>query len=85
MNAYKKYLISSMGLTEAQFIPSSLLEKDEFPGIDPDELEKGEEEEQGEHGMSREKARQTATDHLGAPKQGHYYTGVENAKQAGML
>lgn len=74
-----------MGLTEAQFIPSSLLEKDEFPGIDPDELEKGEEEERGEHGMSREKARQTATDHLGAPKQGHYYTGVEKAKQTGML
>lgn len=85
MNDYKKYLLRQMGLKEAQFIPSSLLEKDEFPGIDPDELEKGKEDEKGEHHMSDKKAELTAKQHLNAPDQAHYYTGLEKAKDAGML
>lgn len=82
MNDYKDYIRRSLGLTEAQFIPASLLEKDE---VDPDELEKGTGEEAGEHGMPPKKARQTAKDHLGEPNQGHYYTGMEKAKKSGML
>ena len=82
MNDYKDHIRRSLGLTEAQFIPASLLEKDE---IDPEELEKGTGEEAGEHGMPPKKARQTAKDHLGAPNQGHYYTGMEKAKKDGML
>ena len=82
MNDYKDHIRRSLGLTEAQFIPASLLEKDE---IDPEELEKGTGEEAGEHGMPPKKARQTAKDHLGEPNQAHYYTGMEKAKKSGML
>ncbi len=80
---YKKYLVRQMGLKEAQFVP--FVREDEHPDIDPDELRKGTGEERREHGMSPKKARKTATDHLEEPNQGHYYSGVEKAKKAGML
>lgn len=82
---FKKYLLRQLGLKESQFVPSPLREKDEYPGIDPDELEKGTEEEAGEHGMTLGKARKTATQHLEEPGQAHYYSGLAKAKKAGML
>lgn len=85
MKDYKKYLLRQLGLKESQFVPSPLREKDEYPGIDPDELEKGTEEEEGEHGMTLGKARKTAAQHLEEPGQAHYYSGLEKAKKAGML
>lgn len=85
MKDYKKYLLRQLGIKESQFVPSPLREKDEYPGIDPDELEKGTEEEEGEHGMTLGKARKTAAQHLEEPGQAHYYSGLEKAKKAGML
>lgn len=81
---YKNYLLRQMGIKESQ-VPPSIVERNAFPGIDPDELEMGAEDEKDEHHMSDEKAAQTAAQHLDQPNQGHYYTGMEKAKKAGML
>jgi hypothetical protein len=81
---YKGYLLRQLGIKESM-IPPSLVERNTFPGIDPDELEMGAEDEKGEHHMSDEDAQQTAAQHLGEPKQGHYYSGLDMAKKIGML
>jgi len=73
-----------MGIKEST-LPPSIVEDNSFPGIDPDELKQGEEDEKEEHGMSDEKAKQTAAQHLKEPDQHHYYSGIEKAKQQGML
>lgn len=77
---YKKYVMRQLGLQEAQFVP---LPKTE--AIDADELEKGIDDEAGEHNMTPEKARLTAKQHLSKANQGHYYSGMDKAKKAGML
>ena len=84
MSNYKSYLLRQLGIKEGQ-IKSSDVDRDAFPGIDPDELEQGSDEERQEHGFPPDIATKTAVDHLEAPEQGHYYTGVEKAKDAGML
>lgn len=61
------------------------MEKNYFPGIDPDELEMGANDEREEHGMPQDKAELTARQHLDKPNQGHYYSGMEKAKDKGML
>jgi len=75
MSEYRKYFLRQLGIKESQFNST----------IDPDELEKGTGEERDEHGMPPDEAEKTARDHLGDPKQGHYYTGVDMAKKMGML
>lgn len=82
MSDYKSYLLRQLGIKESRYKPSV---DDPYKDIDPDELETGADEEAEEHGMSPEKAKQTAIDHLKEPQQGHYYTGVEKAKNMGML
>lgn len=84
MSNYKSYLLRQLGIKESQFKPS-IVERNAFPGIDPDELEKGAEDEKEEHDMSAEKAELTARQHLGKPEQGHYYSGMDKAKNMGML
>jgi hypothetical protein len=84
MSDYKKYLLRQLGIKESQ-LPRSVVEKNEFPGIDPDELEAGTKDEEGEHNMSPEKAKQTAIQHLKEPDQAHYYSGMEKAQEKGML
>lgn len=84
MSDYKKYFIRQMGLKESQ-IKSSDIDKDEYPGIDPDELIAGANDEAGEHNMPKDKAIQTAVQHLDEPGQAHYYSGLEKAKDKGML
>ncbi len=81
---YKNYLLRQLGIKESQF-KSPLVEDNSFPGIDPDELEKGTEEERDDHDMSGEEAAKTATQHLTQPEQKHYYSGMEKAKNKGML
>jgi len=81
---YKNYLLRQMGVKESQIKPS-IVERNAFPNIDPDELEMGSKDEKEEHGMSDEKAAQTAAQHLQQKDQGHYYTGMEKAKKQGML
>jgi hypothetical protein len=81
---YKGYLLRQLGIKESMF-PSSIVERDSFPGIDPDELEKGTEEERDEHGMPLKKAQQTAAQHLSEPDQKHYYSGLDIAKKHGDL
>lgn len=85
MSNYKDYLLRQLGIKESQLPASSIVERDSYPGIDPDELEQGTEDEKDEHGMSPEKAKQTAAQHLEEPGQAHYYSGMEKAKQKGML
>jgi hypothetical protein len=82
MSDYKSYLLRQLGIKESQY---KSFVNDPYDDIDPDELRKGADDETGEHGMSPEDAERTAMDHLTAPDQGHYYTGVETAKDAGML
>lgn len=84
MSEYKSFLLRQLGIRESQIKPSTV-DRDAFPGIDPEELEAGTEDEKEEHGMSPDKAKQTAAQHLTAPKQAHYYSGMEKAKDAGML
>lgn len=84
MSEYKHYFKRQLGINESQF-PLSEVDRNSFPGIDPDELERGTEEERDEHGMPIRKAKQTAAQHLREPEQNHYYTGVERAKDQGML
>ena len=84
MSNYKNYLLRQLGLKESQ-LPASIIERDAYPGIDPDELEQGTADEKDEHGMPLDKAKQTATQHLDQPNQGHYYSGMDKAKNAGML
>jgi hypothetical protein len=84
MSNYKNYLLRQLGIKESQ-LPASIVERDSYPGIDPDELEQGTEDEKDEHGMSLDKAKQTATQHLEEPNQSHYYSGMEKAKEKGML
>jgi len=84
MSNYKNYLLLAMGVKEGQIKPS-IVERNIFPDIDPDELEMGSDEEKDEHGMSPEEARQTAAQHLEDPGQKHYYTGIAKAKRQGML
>lgn len=81
---YKRYQLSQLGIKESTIKPSDV-DRDAFPGIDPEEWEKGAGEEHDEHGMPVKKAVHTAADHLGAPDQGHYYSGMEKAKSQGML
>ena len=84
MTNYKNYLLRAMGVKEGQVKPS-IVERNAFPGIDPDELEKGAEDEKEEHGMDDEDAYKTATQHLKEPEQHHYYSGMDKAKRQGML
>ena len=73
-----------MGIKESQFKPS-IVERNAYPGIDPDELEQGKNDEEEEHHMSPDKAETTALQHLKGKNQGHYYSGMEKAKEQGML
>ena len=84
MSNYKNYLLRQLGIKESQ-LPASIVERDSYPGIDPDELEQGTEDEKDEHGMPLDKAKQTAIQHLEEPDQKHYYSGMEKAKDKGML
>lgn len=84
MSDYKNYLCRAMGVKESRIKPSDI-DRDEFPGIDPDELVAGANDEAGEHGMPKSDAIQTAVQHLEAPDQAHYYSGLEKAKDKGML
>jgi len=84
MSNYKKYLLRQLGIKESQFKPS-IVERNAYPGIDPDELEQGEKDEEEEHHMSPDKAKTTALQHLKGKDQGHYYSGMEQAKDKGML
>lgn len=84
MSNYKNYLLRQMGIKESQIKPS-IVERNAYPGIDPDELETGIEDEKDDHDMSSAEANLTARQHLEQPDQGHYYTGTEKAKKAGML
>jgi hypothetical protein len=83
MSNYKSYFLRQLGIKESQFAKSTV--NDPYNNIDPDELENGTDEEGDEHGFSPDIAKKTALDHLTAPKQGHYYSGVEKAKDQGML
>ena len=84
MSNYKNYQLSQLGIRESSIKPSEV-ERDAFPGIDPDELETGIEDEKDEHEMSIDKAKKTAIQHLETPDQKHYYSGLEKAKSQGML
>lgn len=75
---YKTYLLKQLGIKESQL-------KSKYPAVDPDELEMGTEDERDEHHMSQADAERTALQHLAAPDQTHYYTGMEKAKDKGML
>jgi hypothetical protein len=82
MSHYKNYLLRQLGLKEDRNRHDI---DDPYPEIDPQELEKGTEDEKDEHGMPIKKAELTAKQHLGKPDQGHYYSGMEKAKDKGML
>jgi len=84
MSDYKKYLLRQLGIKESSIQPS-IVERNSYPGIDPQELEIGTKDEKDDHGMPIDKAKLTAKQHLAAPDQEHYYSGVEKAKKAGML
>jgi len=84
MSNYKKYFLRQLSIKESQFKKSEI-DRNEFPGIDPEELKAGKEEEEGEHGFPPKQALKVAADHLKEPDQHHYYKGVEQAKERGML
>ena len=81
---YKKYFLRQLSIKESQFKQSEV-DRNAFPGIDPEELEVGKEEEEEEHGFPPKQAQKIAIDHLKEPDQHHYYKGVEKAKGMGML
>lgn len=80
---YKSYFLRQLGIKESQLTPSEV--NDPYKDIDPDELEMGTEDEKDEHGFPLKQAEKTAIDHLTAKDQGHYYSGMEKAKDQGML
>lgn len=84
MSDYKNYQLRQLGIKESSIKPSTV-DRNSFPGIDPRELEMGTEDEKDEHGMPIDKAKLTAKQHLAAPGQAHYYSGVEKARTSGML
>ena len=82
---YKKYLLSQLGIKESKTKPSLAERMVSFEVADPDELEMGTKDERDDHNMSLRKSRETATQHLEQPDQAHYYSGMEKAKNQGML